>query len=148
MIGGSMHGCKSIYVMCHVVGGAAPYSFCNGSLQTSIGTLSLAFFDSLHAQGLSSVLKDSYIRSRQAALAMTRKERLELDTRILSSSTVYTYIQEWRKSLHSLFFLPWQSLEGLQEQHLAADIFQGQPAKHPRFRRLAKRICCQHSSKH
>ena len=36
---------------------------CKCSFQTSIGTLSLAFFDSLYAQGLSSVPNDSYIRS-------------------------------------------------------------------------------------
>ena len=120
--------------------GLPPYSFCNGSFQTSIGTLSLAFFDSLHAQGLSSVPKDSYIRSRQAALAMSRKKKLHSNIVFFNS----TYVQEWRKSLHSLFFSPWQSLEDLQEQHLAAD-FQGQPAKHPRFRRLAKRNCFQHS---
>ena len=117
-----------------------------------LGTLSLAFFDSLYAQGLSSVPNDSYIRSSishdsQKFFKTVFKQyiyKLELDL----LQKVSTCKQEWHKSLHSLFSSHWQFLEDLPEQLLAG--FRGQATKHPRLRPpkpVAKHNCFQHSCK-
>ena len=86
--------------------GLLPCSFCNGSFQTSIGTLSLAFFDSLHAQGLStSVPKDSYIRSRQAALSHeSQRETWAWHSNIVFFNSIYLHTRMAQKFAFIVLF--------------------------------------------
>ena len=74
-----------------------------------LGTLSLAFFDSLYAQGLSSVPNDSYIRSTishdsQKLFKTVFKRYLQTRARLTSSKSIYMQTRMAQKFAFTVLF--------------------------------------------